>query len=395
MRMKCQILALFLMSGSCMAAKAETFRWNVRAKYGVTAEGIRQAVNDAKKHFREAANDVVILDFDEGSFSLTDDGPSKGTIDLSGIKPGPEGRLVFQGQGIDTTILIFADNKHALYGRDVNRVTFADMHMTRKNYTVSQGLVVESALGMVVLDIDPGFPTPEMIFNPLSKQGRFLRRYTKSKSDPQVIENDNDQIPWTRARHIGGRRWELELKQRKQVANYSKGDLVGIKSKHSTGDEEFDGQAYWFMGGSDFLFQSVKWTHKTRGVFRGGFEKVQFLDCVTDRAPAIYGQTPCLASPEGGPQIGQPNDPPTSGHLIKNCRFIASGDDAVAFFNATGKISGCYIRDAFCRGILVANAPNTVLQENTVIRSPVQKSKEWQFHKMEKKPNRADAGDGF
>ena len=153
-----------------MVAEAETLRWNVGTKYGVTAGGIRQAENAAKKHFGEAPNDVVILDFDKGSFPLTDDGPSKGTIDLSGIKPGPEGRLVFQGQGIDTTVLVFADNKHALYGRDVNRVTFADMHMTRKNYTVSQGVVVESAPGKVVLDIDPGFPTPEAIFNPLSKE---------------------------------------------------------------------------------------------------------------------------------------------------------------------------------------------------------------------------------
>jgi hypothetical protein len=111
---------------------------------------------------------------------------------------------------------------------------------------------------------------------------------------------------------------------------------------------------------------------------------------VIDRAAAINGQTPCLATPGGGPQIGQPNDPATSGHLVKNCRFIALGDDAVAFFNATGKISGCYIRDSFVRGILVANAPRTVLENNTVIRCPVQKSKNWRFHKTKTKPNSRD-----
>ena len=290
--------------------------------------------------------------------------------------------------------MVFADNKHALYGRDVHGVTFADMHMTRKDYTVSQGLVVEVAPGRVILDIHPGFPTPNMIFNPFSKQGRFLRRYTNSATDPEVIEENNEQIPWTRCRLIDARQWQLDLKQKNKVANYSKGDLIGIKSKHSKGDTEFGGQTYWFYSGSDFLLQSVKWTHKSRGVFRGGFEKVQFVDCVIDRAPAINGQTPCLATPGGGPQIGQPNDPATSGHLVKNCRFIALGDDAVAFFNATGKISGCYIRDSFVRGILVANAPRTVLEKNTVIRCPVQKSKDWRFHKMETKPNKADPGDG-
>ena len=48
---------------------------------------------------------------------------------------------------MDKTTLVFSDNKHALYGRDVHRVTFADMHMTRKDYTVSQGLVNEVAAG--------------------------------------------------------------------------------------------------------------------------------------------------------------------------------------------------------------------------------------------------------
>lgn len=381
MHKRLQVAAVFLMSISCLTVKAKMLRWNVRERFGITAEGIRKAVGAAKIHFDNASNDVVILEFEAGSFRLEDRGPSKGTIDLSGIRPGPNGRLIFQGKGMDRTILVFADNKHALYGRDVRRVTFADMHMTRKDYTVSQGLVVEVAPGRVVLDIHPGFPTPDMIFNPLSKQGRFLRRYTNSATDPQVIEQNNEQLPWTRSSHIEGRRWQLDLKQKNRVADYSAGDLIGIKSKHSKGKTEFGGQTYWFYSGSDFLFQSVKWTHKSRGVFRGGFEKVQILDCVIDRAPPINGQTPCLATPGGGPQIGQPNDPPTSGHLVKNCRFIATGDDAVAFFNATGKISGCYIRDSFARGILVANAPKTVLENNTVIRCPIQKSKDWRFHK--------------
>jgi len=88
-----------------------------------------------------------------------------------------------------------------------------------------------------------------------------------------------------------------------------------------------------------------------------------------------------LAAPGGGPQIGQPNDPPTTGNLVKNCRFIASGDDAVAFFNASGEISGCFIRDAFARGILAANSPNAILTSNTVIRCPVQQSKDYQLPK--------------
>ena len=353
-------------------AQAETVTWNVQAKYGITAPGIRKAVQDAREHFAKTPDDVVVLEFDEGTFYLEDKSSAKGTIDLSGIKPGPKGRLVFRGRGIDKTTLVFSDNKDALWGRDVYRVTVSDLHMTRREYTVSQGLVVESVAGKVVLDIQEGFPTPADIFNPRSDQGRYLRRYTNSRTDPQMIEENNDQIPWMRARLVEGRRWEIELKNRKVVANYSKGDLIGIKSKHG-------GQAYWFMGGSDFVFDSVKWTQKTRGVFRGGFDRIQVLNCVTDRSPPIHGQTPCLASPEGGPQIGQPNDPPITGNVVKNGRFIASGDDAVAFFNASGEISGCFSRDAFCRGILAANSPDAVLSNNTIIRCPVQQSKDYRL----------------
>jgi hypothetical protein len=359
-------------------AGAETLNWNVRSKFGMSGQGFRQAIGEAKTHFRKAPNDVVILELDEGSFYLEDKGASKGTIDLSGVEPGPDGRLIFRGKGIDKTILVFADNKHAIYGRGVYRVTMTGMHMTRKDYTVSQGLVVETAPGKIVLDIQEGFPTPAMIFNRLSGQGRFLRRYTNSKTDPRLVQENNEQIPWTRAKHLEGQRWEMELKKKNQLANYAKGSLIGIKSKHG-GETEFGGQTYWFMGGSDFVFDSVKWTQKTRGVFRGAFNKVQFLNCVTDRSPPINGQTPCLAAPGGGPQIGQPNDPPTTGNVVKNCRFVASGDDAVAFFNASGVISGCYIRDAFCRGILAANSPDAELADNTVIRCPVQQSRD---HRM-------------
>ena len=361
-----------LIGSFALSAGAETLHWNIQTKFGVSVPGLRTAINEAKDHFSKAPDDVVILEFDEGSFYLEDESAAKGTIDLSGIKPGSKGRLVFQGKGIDKTILVFGDNKDALWGRDVYRVTMAGMHMTRKQYTVSQGMVVSTAPGKVVLEIQEGFPTPADIFNAKSDQGRYLRRYTNSKTDPQMIQENNDQIPWTRASRIEGQRWEIELKNKKVVANYSKGDLVGIKSKHG-------GQAYWFMGGSDIVFESVKWTQKTRGVFRGGCDKIRFLNCITERSPPIHGQMPCLASPEGGPQIGQPNDPPTTGNLVKNCRFIASGDDAVAFFNASGEIIGCYSSDAFCRGILAANSPGAVLTNNTVVRCPVQQSKDYRL----------------
>lgn len=42
--------------------------------------------------------------------------------------------------GVEKTVLVFSDNKHAIYGRDVHRVTMTDMHMTRKHSTLRLGL---------------------------------------------------------------------------------------------------------------------------------------------------------------------------------------------------------------------------------------------------------------
>ncbi|BDS06294.1 hypothetical protein NT6N_13340 [Oceaniferula spumae] len=359
----------FLAFMSPIQSGAETLIWNVKKEYGITAEGIQKAVQAAKVHFRKTPNDVIVLEFDEGSYNLNGKDTEPGTIDLGGVKPGPKGRLIFKGAGMDKTVLVFSDNIHAITGKNVYRVTMSDMHMTRKNYTVSQGDVVETSKGKVVLDIHEGFPTPMDIFNAKSDQGRYIRRYTNSKTDPQLVVKNNAQLAWKTATHLGGQRWQLNLVKKNVVPTYSKGDLLGIKSKHG-------GQTYKFMGGSDFIFKSIKWTQKTRGVFRKGFDKIQILDCVTERSAPINGQTPCLAAPGGGPQIGQPWDPPTKGNIVRNCIFTASGDDAVAFFHSTGEISGCQIRDAFARGILASNSPEAVIKDNKLLRCPIQRSKD-------------------
>ena len=44
-----------------------------------------------------------------------------------------------------------------------------------------------------------------------------------------------------------------------------------------------------------------------------------------------------------------------------------------------GQTPGCYIRDAFCRGILAADSPDVVIMDNTVIRCPVQQSKDFRM----------------
>jgi len=297
---------------------------------------------------------------------------------LNDIKPLLTWRLVFRGAGIDKTTLVFDSSAIQIYGRGVYRTSFNGLTMTYDKCRVSQGHVVSVGQGVVVLDIQNGLQTPQDIFDPDSNQGRYLRRYTDSRTNPQLILENNDQIPWKSAQLISGRRWRLNLDRANVIPLYKPGDLIGIKSKH-------EAYPYWLHGGSDFVFENVKWQQESRGVFRGGFDRIQIRSCVVDRLPPIDGQTPCLSTPGGGPQIGQPDEPPTADNLVANCRLNGTGDDSIAFFNASGTIRNCEITDCFGRGIFLYNSPDVVLENNTLIRSVV-----LQQDKQPERPPRTD-----
>ena len=369
MQIKILILSLCVtFNFLCGQSFAATINWNLKTHFGgITQASIARAIRDARTHFVRHSNDTVVIEFDAGTYPLAaPTNGDKGIIELSNIKPGPGGRLVFRGAGMDKTTLVFDPAADQIYGRNVYRVSFIGLHMTRKDYCVSQGHVVEVAPGRVDLEIQSGFPTPQDIYNPKNKAGRYLRRFTDSRTDPQLIVDNNRQIAWKSASLVSGKRWRLHLVKSNQVANYKPGDLIGIKSKHG-------GQTYWLDGGSDFIFEDVKWTQVSRGVFRGGFNKIRITRCVVERAPAINGQTPCLSTPDGGPQIGQENDPPTTDVLVEDCQMTATGDDAIAFFNASGTIRNCRITDSFARGILLDKSPSVKLDNNTMTRCAVLK----------------------
>lgn len=163
----------------------ETVTWNLKKKYGeITQKSLSRAIGEAKAHFTESPNDIVVLEFDAGVYPLSaPEDNSKGVIELSGIKPGPQGRLIFRGAGMDKTTLVFDSSKIQIYGKNVYHVSFVGFHITRSHYSVTQGHVIQVSPGVVDLEIQSGFPTPQDIFNPGSKQGRYMRRYTDSRTD--------------------------------------------------------------------------------------------------------------------------------------------------------------------------------------------------------------------
>ena len=110
--------------------------------------------------------------------------------------------------------------------------------------------------------------------------------------------------PGVRRWILGGLSWTFG---NQTEPHYAVGDLIGIKSKHG-------GQSFFIDGGNDVGFYGVKWTEHSRGVVRGGVNNIVVQDCTVQRSPlapeglsaAVPG--PCLATPGGGPQLGQPAD---------------------------------------------------------------------------------------
>jgi hypothetical protein len=357
-------------------SRAETINIDLSSKYGLTLKGINQAVQDAKAHFAQNPDDTLILNFPPGLIDFSKDkstGPSKTDrkgkeeaigIELSGVKPGDSGHLIFKGAGQDKTTLLFPRDMTQFDGRGVYHVTVSGFHLASVGMRTTQGHVVSVAPGVVVIDLQDGFPTLADVFNSVSHQGRYLRKYTDSKTDPQLITDDNTQVPWSTAQLISGQRWQINLKRSGETPNYARGDLIGIKSK-------VGGQAYWFSGGSDFTFDDIKWTQESRGVFRSGFNQIKILNCDVEREPPINGQTPCLSTSGGGPQIGQPNDAPTTGNVVDNYRAEGTGDDSVAFFNGSGTINNVKIADSFGRGILLYHSPNVTVTNADVQRCQI------------------------
>jgi len=369
------IICLFTLS--FFKTQATTVEWNLQSLYGINQAGFASVIADARAHFLIAPNDVIIIKVDAGTYVIGGNG-SYG-IDLTGgLAPGPNGRLIIEGAGMNLTTLVFSDiTQDMIKGRKVSRFEIRDLHMTRDRYTVTQGTVVSVGKGEIILDLQPGFPTPLELWQDW-ENGRYLRRYTTSTTDPQVIQTDNTQVAYGRRSNttymkpelVSGNQWKFYLNSPNLILkNYAVGELVGIKSK-------FEGNTYWFTEGEDFVARNIKWTHSTRGLVRGGFSHVKIIGCRVERAAPINGQTPCMASPSGGPQMNQyaPTDPTSTDMMVDNYFCDSPGDDCVAFFNVDGgKVLNSTLKNSFARGIMVTSQAKDICVTNTTIpNSPIE-----------------------
>ena len=254
---------------------------------------------------------------------------------------------------MDETTLRFNDWRgHMLSANNVSKVTIRDLHLTRSSPGATQGFVRQVTAGTVVLEIPPGgltqlvcfyiyylppgFPNPAQIHNGHEDESTraYLRKFTNISS-PQMVLDGNAQVRWMSTYQVfenNDRLWAFKLRQPNIVVPaYQYGDLIGIKSKCCGEPRSI---SYFFRESREVMFERVRWTRQSRGVFRLGTQDVTIKDCEIVRERPVGGMGWCLSTSDGGPQFGQPKDPYM--HKVKVENFYAenTGDDSLAFFNA-------------------------------------------------------------
>lgn len=320
-------------------------------------------------------------------------------IILDGINYTGSGGLIIKGGDLDvdgnpTTILVTNNLKKTISGNNTSHITIQNIKFTRKNYTVTQGTVVDVGPGYVTLAIQDGFPTPLKIMNlpPDGYQacgynpylaGRFLMSYDYSDpSNPTPTGGDGDRtqfpVAWGNtstddnnpnyvepAQDANGN-WKIYLNDPNLTPSYAIGDVVAVKSKQSADAYAFDNRPISTQTGdlcnyasdlgcptnlspqsTDIIFDYVTWARQARGDFRGGFHNVQVTHSSVSRETVGSSNiVAALSTPAGGPQFNQPCDPlPASlatadkpyyltyDNLVSNYNAVGTGDDSLAIFN--------------------------------------------------------------
>jgi hypothetical protein len=333
----------------------------------VNQQTIARAIDEAAAYLRSNPGARAVVRLPAGSFDVGAGGGEDGAaMDLSRIDACPGG-LTITGAGTLRTTLIKDSDTTGIRGRDASCITISHMTLMQRRIEVTQGVVVSANSREIVIDVPRGFPTPADLMsvpalrNSEGQPRYWLKRYVMAGSTPQLIGNERD-VRWDRAERVPGtaNRWRLQIGAWRGTAVYRPGELVGVKTKSG-------GQAYRFTGGRNITFDSVRWINDARGKFRD-VQNVTIRNSSIVRPPPINGVQFAMSTSGGGPQIGHNPGPLTTGHLVENNVFEATGDDAISFSNAEGVIRNNRIVDVR-RGVLLNGSPNVRLENNTLVRA--------------------------
>ncbi|WP_085808857.1 hypothetical protein [Sphingomonas sp. TZW2008] len=337
----------------------------------VSAAGLADAIARARQQLAERPGTRVVLQLPAGTFDLS--GPRAGrrpaSIDLSGIDACPAG-LVLRGAGMMRTTLIKDDDLVGIIARNASCLTITDLTLAQKRPEVSQGTVTAVAPGTIDIDVPAGFASPAALAAVTPSRDyngraiRWAKRFERVGSDVRMIVNERA-VRWTGAVPVPGKplRFRITIDVgRPGATQFKMGDLVGLTAKSG-------GQAYRFVNGHDITFQNVRWIGDARGKFRR-VDRVTIRGVRVTPPAQIAGMPYLFATSAGGPQIGHPGDPLTTGHVVEDNVFEKTGDDAIALADASGVVRRNRITDA-ARGILIVGAGDVTLADNILVRAPV------------------------
>ena len=205
----------------------------------------------------------------------------------------------------------------------------------------SQGEVTAVGKGWIDIQVDiEKFPSIESIYDNNTRSGKYIRKYRIVDGVCELIEEDNNQVAWHNFKNLNNNgHTRLYLSNSSMtLTGYNIGDLLGVKSKCCGRNHN----AYDFCLGNDILFENVIWTRQSRGVIRCGISNIKMKNISIEKED----NDQCLATPGGGPQLGQPRDANIHNISVINMTASNTGDDSVALFNVVsgGYVSNCHIR---------------------------------------------------
>jgi len=385
-------------ASGCSYPTTDVVYWNVAQMFGgIDQAKIASAVSQANAEFASHPDRTVVLQFDAGTWSIGGNGQAAISVNgLNKTRQADDGWLVFQGAGMQNTTLVFNEQmERGFQGTDVYRLQICDMHLTRSEETVSQGEVIGFLQGaqwsadpdpavfgdqtltrpgilrtdgyqsrFLVVRLHSGFPDINAIYNPSFGQGRYIRRYGYSGSQPYLIQDSNKQTGWSQKDQLANGDWVLGLIG--TTSTYSVGDQIGIKSKKA-------GEPIWLARGGKIRVENVRFTRASRLLLRGGIDDIRFSNIAMERMPAIGGRVPFLSTAEGGPQLGQPGEGPLTNVHIESAFIEGVGDDAIGAFDVTGlTVTGSTFVDSFARGLLLdATSTTPCIHDSLLDRNPL------------------------
>ena len=285
--------------------------------------------------------------------------------------------LIILGAGSDNTFFVTTDsNIHAINGSNITGIiSFKGITFSRDQISSSQGKItnndfkVKENISSLTIKIDPGFPSIKELLqrkkNTVSiklytgkpfNQGNYIHKYNQDgtidrESDQARIINVLDFLPSSTTSDNSDNYDKVIIKvAAENKMSWQVGDNIAIKIKSG-------GFPYYLWGeNGEISFVDIKWTHKTRGIIRGRWDRV-YMDRIHIPNTSVNNIRPYIASSGGGPQIGGETDGYKCDFVkkfeLKNSSIMNSGDDNLGLFHIQNcTIDNIVTNNAFGRNIL-------------------------------------------